>query len=92
MTYEVVTFVGDFPVAHQPNWDIKFDKLEDAVVACSSQHEHFKKQENDEHYTVIIDLSKSDEDDIVFMLCKSVAYHGLKAQEYADMLGYGECP
>jgi hypothetical protein len=92
MTYEVLTFIGDFPITGQPNWNERFDILEDAIKAAKEQHEQFKIEENNEHYTIIVDLEKEDDDDIVWIIYQDQEQIGLSAKELADRLTYGELP
>jgi hypothetical protein len=92
MPYEVQTFIGDFPLAGQPNWDITFDTLEVAIKAAKDQHTHFKTEDCDEHYTIVIDLDKDTEDEVMWIMYKDEIKEGMKAQEIADTLAYGECP
>jgi hypothetical protein len=92
MTLGVMTFIGDFPVAGQPNWDVNFESLEAAIAAAKEQHAHFKVEENDEHYTVVLDLERSEEDDVLWLMYKDEIKEGMKAQEVAETLAYGECP
>lgn len=92
MAYEVLTFIGDFPVAGQPNWSVEFPSLEAAIKAAKEQHEFFKIDDSNEHYTVVMDMDKDTEDEIMWIMYKNDIKEGMKAQEIADTLGYGECP
>jgi hypothetical protein len=92
MTYGVLTFIGDFPVAGQPNWDNKFGFLKNAINAAKEQHEFFKIDENNEHYTVVLDLDKDEDDDVVWIIYQDQESTGMSAMELAEKLAYGECP
>jgi hypothetical protein len=92
MPYEIITFLGDFPLESQPNWDRHFETYHEAMRAAKEQHAYFKLEDNDEHYTVIIDLDKDEEDDIIWIRYKDFELTGILAQEEADKLAYGECP
>jgi len=81
MIYEIITFIGDFPLENQPNWRVKFTALNDAINAAKIQH---KKINDDKTYTVVLD--SADCDHIIWMTYKNVRYSGLKAQKIADDL------
>jgi hypothetical protein len=92
MPYEILTFIGDFPLAGQPNWDRRFETYDEAIRAAKEQHVFFKIEDSNEHYTMIIDLDKDEEDDVVWVIYKDSELTGILAQEQADKLAYGECP
>jgi hypothetical protein len=93
MAYGIMTFIGDFPVAGQSNWDITFVALDNAINAAKEQHANFNIEGNDnEHYTIVLDLEKDEEDDIMWLIYKDEIKEGMKAQEVADTLAYGEVP
>lgn len=58
MKYYVISYIGDFPVAHQPTWDIEYPTLKKAIKAAKKQHIQMIL-EYPELYTVVM---KGDED------------------------------
>ena len=92
MAYGILTFIGDFPVASQPNWDAIFSSLEMAINAAREQQAHFQIEGTDEHYTVVVDLEKDEDDDVMWIIYKNEEKIGMTAQETAETLAYGECP
>jgi hypothetical protein len=86
MPYQIVTFIGDFPLAGQPNWDKEFDILRNAIKTAKEQHEYFKVEENNEHYTTILDMDKDEDDDVVWIIYQDQEQSGLNALELADKL------
>jgi DNA-directed RNA polymerase subunit F len=90
--YGVITFVGDFPVEGQPEWTTEYQTIIGAIDAAKKQHEQFKVIENDEHYTVVLDLDPNTEDDVKWMIYQNKEIIGEEAQHLADTLAYGEVP
>jgi hypothetical protein len=90
MTYEVVSFTGDFPLAHQPNWDVQYVTRAEAIKEGRLQHELFNIEQHNEHYTMVLDLDKNEDEEVAWIIYQDKEYVGLKAQRLADDLA-GEC-
>jgi hypothetical protein len=90
--YGILTFVGDFPVEGQPEWTTEYSTIVEAIGAASKQHQELKEVENDQHYTVVLDLDPDVEDDVKWIIYQGKEMLGEKAQHLADTLAYGEVP
>jgi DNA-directed RNA polymerase subunit F len=90
--YGVITFVGDFPVEGQSEWTTEYQTIIGAIDAAKKQHEQLKEAENDQHYTVVLDLDPIIEDDVKWILYQGEETIGEEAQHLADTLAYGEIP
>jgi hypothetical protein len=90
--YGIITFVGDFPVEGQPEWTTEYLSIVEAIGAASKQHQELKDSENDQHYTVVLDLDPNVDDDVKWIIYQDKETVGEEAQMLADKLAYGEVP
>ena len=58
--YEVITYIGDYPVENQPYWDLRFTSKAEAIAHAKVQHEELKDarpERADDIYTVVQDTN-----------------------------------
>jgi hypothetical protein len=89
--YEVITFVGDYPVEDQPCWTEQYHTITQAMTEAIKQHASFMEIENNEHYTVVLDSNDTSED-VKWIIYQGKELLGDEATALADKLAYGEIP
>jgi hypothetical protein len=87
MIYVIMSFIGDYPIEHQPFWNEEYDRKESAIRDAKTQH-NILIQSYPSLYTLIIE---KDNDEVVEWL-----KHGnleirdkVKATKLADELFEG---
>lgn len=89
MTYQIMTYIGDYPVESQKYWDVTFPHLIMAEAAARIQHSNLLQISENEHYTVVINVDTEDED-VLFIIYQDRELRDKLAEALADKLAYGE--
>jgi hypothetical protein len=88
MEYKVVTYLGDFPVEHQPLWIRRFASRKEAIELGRTQHDIMLNQQHEPKYWLYTVVQDESGDKVYWIIHNGKEIHNIEeATKLADKLG-----